>query len=1230
MARFDTLHFVASGRLGLWDTLPDASADVVDRLETLLQYFGGVAVEADGEELYQYRDASVASLGSILDKIVSRGHPTLVDLDLEYDLAAQQSQVQWVRSEEETGGRLVGTSFKQSSVQTTAIQKAAAWLLASGREETATLQAEQREDWEGEGISGEEDQLYRAFGEAFGLLIQSRLRRQVALYELLGRESDEFQGQKVDFVLDYGPIQWVIEVDGEQHEETGQQGLDERRDEALREAGWNVARVSATTARTQAREWWTSTWQARLSSKAEEWVKGQNEWDQDAVEAAQTLVVYPHLVQQAARAWVQLLLYNVFPVASDGPVTILLLEEDFPGGVEGLQYMLRLWRQVAVLSADISAPPEVHIDRMGADALTDALDEGIRVRSVEAPGASYDLIVSRAAALYVGEQGPLERQQAATVSGRRVRMRRTSRRVDSRTLQWAERLTYDLEDLETALRLQDEDDAPPVPQEKYEALQFFLQQVFRKHDFWDGQARVVSRLLRGEPAVVLLPTGGGKSLTYQFSGLLLPGVTLVVDPLIALMEDQVDNMKSQGIDRVGQISSTLDRDEKQDELEAFGRGERHVLFVSPERLQIPRFRTTLQQLVAEVPISLAVIDEVHCVSEWGHDFRPSYLHMGRNIKRYCALPGATPPTLVGLTGTASFAVLTDVQMEMGIAEEEAIILPQSFDRKELTFHVEQTTADAREASLLSLHRRIPRDVGANPQTFFQPRGDQTNGGIVFCPHVNGSLGVVEIASKLGHGHYYCGSKPKYYKGRDWNTEKLDVQRQFKRNKIQELVATKSFGMGIDKPNIRYTIHYGIPQSVEGFYQEAGRAGRNGKEEWARCYVVYADDNWSVAEQILTEEDHRKATQLLDKVNWRDRGDILHQLWFLFNTYADRSEEKASVLKFWDEFLANEVGEMTLGATNTIEVPHGSWKHRTPREKAIFRLVMLGLVEEYAIDWNKRIFAVQLKKVAPTDVVNRLRTYLKKYKFDEYADAIAQTISTAGLEAALRDSVNHMVDFVYDEIVAKRKQALRTMAELCRNFRGDEPFREAILAYLQESEFTEVLRAWVNKPFAEVGVEAVQAVLEQLESLEQVKRLVGTTRRMLDEDPSNIALRMVSVSARLRSEAEGETSVLQEFDTLLRALAKVKTDHAMRRVVVEVLQDTGESRPQLFDVCLNRALRSVGSASLVQELHHAFDFAEVNEENQWALTVLTAADALQVAQTVDILSELSNRCSPVHA
>lgn len=936
------------------------------------------------------------------------------------------------------------------------------------------------------------------------------------------------------------------------------------------------------------------------------------------------LVVYPHLVQQAARAWVQLLLYNVFPAVSDDPVTILLLDEDLPGGVEGLQHMLRLWRRIAVLSANIAAPPEVHIDQMGTDVLTEALDEGVRVRSVEAPAGSYDLIVSRAATLFVDEQGPLERRHTATVSGRQVRMRRTSRRVDSRRLQWAQRLTYDLEDLETALRLQDEDDAPPVPQEKYKALQFFLQQVFRKHDFWDGQARVVSRLLRGEPAVVLLPTGGGKSLTYQFSGLLLPGVTLVVDPLIALMEDQVDNMKSQGIDRVGQISSTLDQDEKQDELDAFGRGERHVLFVSPERLQIPKFRSTLHQLVAEVPISLAVIDEVHCVSEWGHDFRPSYLHMGRNIERYCTRPGGKPPTLVGLTGTASFAVLTDVQMEMGIAEEEAIILPQSFDRKELTFHVEQTTAGAREASLLSVHRRIPRDVDANPQTFFQPQGDETNGGIVFCPHVNGSLGVVKIASKLGHGHYYCGSKPKYYKGRDWNKEKLDVQRHFKRNKIQELVATKSFGMGIDKPNIRYTIHYGIPQSVEGFYQEAGRAGRNGKEGWARCYIVYADNNWSVAEQILAEEDHRKATQLLDNVNWRDRGDILHQLWFLLNTYADRGEEKASVLSFWEEFLADEVAEMIPGATNTVEVPHGSWKDRTPREKAIFRLVMLGLVEEYAIDWNKRIFAVELKKVAPTEVVASLRTYLKKYKFDEYADAIAQTISTTGLEAALRDSVNHMIDFVYDEIVAKRKQALRTMAELCRNFRGDEPFREAILAYLQESEFTEVLRAWINKPFTEVGVEAIQAVLEQLESLEQVKRLVGTTRRMLDEDPSNAALRLVSVCARARSEAEGEGSVRQEYATLLRHARSLNSVSEAYDAVLLALQDIISYRFELSEALVQQTLRVFGDANFVERLLGTVDASELTTETQTDLSTIIVGEAVGAVQNVELITEITER------
>ncbi len=370
------------------------------------------------------------------------------------------------------------------------------------------------------------------------------------------------------------------------------------------------------------------------------------------------------------------------------------------------------------------------------------------------------------------------------------------------------------------------------------ALRFMLQLMFRKRDYRDGQLLAISRLLHRMDTVVLLPTGGGKSLIYQLCGMLLPGMTIVIDPIISLMADQIANLKKTGIDLLGEVSSTQMARDRISIIKDMSEGSLAFVFVAPERLQSERFRDSLRTRSGIFAISLAVVDEAHCISEWGHDFRPSYLHLPFNLRRNCSNHKQEAPTVVGLTGTASFAVLADIQAEMDINNEEAIILPKSFDRPELRFHVE-TVPRKEKTSALKRYRNqfLPRDLNVNPQNFNQLRGRDTNGGLVFCRHVDGDLGVSSVAKELGHDNIYAGKQPKSYVG-DWNEHKKSVQARFITNRVQELVTTKSFGMGIDKPNIRYTIHHTMPESVEAFYQEAGRAGRNGKQDYARCAILY--------------------------------------------------------------------------------------------------------------------------------------------------------------------------------------------------------------------------------------------------------------------------------------------------------------------------------------------------------------------------------------------------------
>jgi len=229
----------------------------------------------------------------------------------------------------------------------------------------------------------------------------------------------------------------------------------------------------------------------------------------------------------------------------------------------------------------------------------------------------------------------------------------------------------------------------------------FLYRIFRKESFLDGQWEAIRRTLQGKDSILLLPTSGGKSIAFQLAAMLLPGVCLVIDPLIALINDQISNLHGYGINRSIGITSQLDFDEREQAQDSFGRGQYIFCYVAPERLQMKGFRSSLRAITVNTPISLIAIDEAHCVSEWGHDFRVSYLNIARNARQYCMKDGIIPP-LLGLTGTASRSVLRDVRRELEIVDFEAVITPETFDRPELNFTIESCRSDEKKNRLLGL------------------------------------------------------------------------------------------------------------------------------------------------------------------------------------------------------------------------------------------------------------------------------------------------------------------------------------------------------------------------------------------------------------------------------------------------------------------------------------------------------------------------------------------------
>ena len=362
------------------------------------------------------------------------------------------------------------------------------------------------------------------------------------------------------------------------------------------------------------------------------------------------------------------------------------------------------------------------------------------------------------------------------------------------------------------------DGVSQVPREAVEAVSYA---VFGMSELRAGQYEAINELLCGRDCVVLLPTGGGKSLIYQVAGLLTTGRTLVVDPIVSLIDDQIAGLVAHGIDRTAAVYHGSDELKQSKDA--------HWVFVAPERLQRTKFRDSLKENAADAPIRLAVVDEAHCVSEWGHSFRPAYLNFGKVLRAACASRQG-PPRIAALTGTASRPVLADLLHHLGIANSNpnSIVKPDSFDRPELSYEVVICRPEQQMGTLREVIGALPPRFGLGPGEFFAATGsDQdTYSGIVFVPTVSGrKTGGIdrtaqEIAPLIVGGvapARYSGKAPKSEDSKTWDEVKARHADSFKSNQTPVMVATKAFGMGIDKANVRYTVHLGLPQSIEGFY-----------------------------------------------------------------------------------------------------------------------------------------------------------------------------------------------------------------------------------------------------------------------------------------------------------------------------------------------------------------------------------------------------------------------------
>ncbi len=690
-------------------------------------------------------------------------------------------------------------------------------------------------------------------------------------------------------------------------------------------------------------------------------------------------------------------------------------------------------------------------------------------------------------------------------------------------------------------------------------LRFFLRNIFGFEEFYPGQVPIIIDALARKDVIGLLPTGSGKSLCYQLAALLQPAISFVVSPLKSLMYDQKYNLDKFYITRTNYITSDLTYEEKAKIGEEFSNGKYLFIWISPERFQIQEFREYLNKLNREQHIALAVIDEVHCLSEWGHDFRTSYLNLIRTIRKYC--PSAS---LLGLTATASSFVLEDLKAEFGIGSGNIRTLAK-FTRPELKFFVHKDEVgnyELKKELLKNLIDKLNRE-----RNIFELKGEQTQSGLVFTLFKNGQYGCYSLSKELrgifGEDiRWYSGDIPevksfrrktKVMDEKEFEEYKRKVQVDYKENRFPLLVATKAFGMGIDKPNIRYTIHFGLPASLEALYQEAGRAGRD--KEPAECYVIYSKENIPKHEldELFNPNTSVERIGEIQKKYGFSGNDVL-RIFFLWLGNNKGVNEEFRLMKF--VFLGfarpRKVGLIDCRAVNISF---------SELQKVIYRLSLLKIVDDWTIEnWTEgsEVIKVYFYDYNEEKVFKALVDYINKYDKEFSLDERYINNSKYGKYVGIY--VDNSLDFydkafkillewIYDNIVYNRRQAIKNVMELCENFKDSDSFREELERYFRFTETSYILDHIAQNPTDyEVWFQVFYKPNGEFINKNDAEEIKGSLTRLLESYRYNTGLNFISGMIRL---------MLNDFENqdgrprMESALEQIKTyDEKVQRAIFQ--------------------------------------------------------------------------------
>ncbi|NMB57296.1 DEAD/DEAH box helicase [Candidatus Beckwithbacteria bacterium] len=756
-----------------------------------------------------------------------------------------------------------------------------------------------------------------------------------------------FNQQKVDFSLEF-PYQIanqrgiIVEIDGSQHEENIQKTVDENRDNATEKAKWKRA------IRIKTQEWHKISEKLKFFKdlEGEEYFKLLKTnftdplWqDKEGLKALQ-LILTPFAISRIQKVLIDLLTNNKLDLTQE-EWNIAVIERDVPGAKLAIDDILNTLKNLLKLTGENQTLPKINLFVENTQEFTNA---ELNWKNPIDRNKQFDLFID----LAVLQRSFLTSMDKTVNAKIKVNIRSSHSPKTNRKFLTSNLIKY--KSLGKKNRLNNEF---IENENQVKTLEKFLQDIFRKQSFRPGQIEIINRAIQTKSVIGLLPTGSGKSLTYQLAALLQPGLSIVVDPIKSLMKDQYEGLLRNWIDCSVYINSSLNQKGRQIAIQKINDATTLFAFISPERLQDDTFRKQLIETsdFKNNYFSYCVIDEAHCVSEWGHDFRTSYLRLGDNARNFCKTKSGEDIPFFALTATASYDVLADIQRELKILDDNAIVRLEKLDRPELQFTIEEVIADikpekgiefsnkqalgeAKQAALVNTIKNIPKTIenflsnghiikeaaihdlnivpdNFSTQTFFKSNGENTNAGLVFCPHRNWYFGVTDNASNISQniGGVVVGT----FMGSDGEERRDETneisQSEFIQNKIDLLVATKAFGMGIDKPNIRYVVHFNYPSSIESYYQEAGRAGRDRK---IAVGVVLFNQQEVVAEDIIQKvTENGEITEELESYRTSIDRDLLQS--FHRNNFKGIAKEKILLAE-----LLTEIKFPTKRVINQLE------------------------------------------------------------------------------------------------------------------------------------------------------------------------------------------------------------------------------------------------------------------------------------------------------------------------